>query len=197
MGSQVTASADISMTIPVIGQQDQAWGGAPLGTSPTDTVASSGCAVTAVTMMLAYYGINTDPGTLNAWLTANGGYFGDDDLLWAAVNQYTNNQVVFTGWYGSDVSLIKAELDVGHPVIAEVQLDGNQHFVLILGYTGNSFQINDPWFADTVNFADRYGDPASGIVSIRTFMPGDSPGPRDGGRVNWIATAIADLHPAQ
>jgi hypothetical protein len=198
LSGQVPVLADSSMTIPVMGQQDGAWGGAPLGTSPTDTIASSGCAITSVTMMLRYYGIDTDPGAFNAWLTANGGYAFDDQLIWDAVTSYTGGRVAFSAWTGPDLNLIQGELDAGRPVVAEVQLEGNQHFVLITGYTADAgLQINDPWFADSVNFSDRYGDPTSGILSIRTFMPANPGGPRGGGRLSWLANALAVLHLAR
>src|SRR5689334_16401402 len=148
------------MTIAVMGQQDASWAGAPLGTSTTESIGSAGCAITSVTMMLRYYGMNTDPGALNSWLTANGGYAFDDGLLWDAITRYTGGRVAFSQWTGPDLGLIQSELDAGRPVVAEVLLYGNQHFVLITGYTRNAgFEINDPWFGDTANFIGRYGDP--------------------------------------
>jgi Peptidase_C39 like family len=196
--SQVLASADSTMTIAVMGQQDPAWAGAPLGSSATDTIGSAGCAITSVTMMLRYYGMNTDPGAFNAWLTTNGGYAFDDQLIWDAVTTYSGGRVAFSGWTGPDPGLIDSELDAGRPVVAEVRLGGNQHFVLLTGYTSDGgVQINDPWFADSVSFSDRYGDPASGIVSIRTFMPADPGGPRGAGRVSWLANTTAAVHLTQ
>jgi hypothetical protein len=198
LGSHLTASADSAMSIAVMGQQDRAWAGAPLGTSPTDTVASAGCAITAVTMMLRYYGIDTDPGAFNSWLTANGGYAFDDQLIWGAVTAYSGGRVAFSAWTGPDGNAIDGELDAGRPVVAEVRLSGNQHFVLITGYTTEGgLVINDPWFADSVNFSDRYGDPSTGIVSIRTFMPADPSGSRGGGRLSWIANPAAAPHRAR
>jgi hypothetical protein len=198
VSGQLPAFAESSMTVSVMGQQNPAWAGAPLGTSPTDTIGSAGCAITAVTMMLRYYGMNTDPGALNSWLTANGGYAFDDGLIWGAITSYSGGRVTFSGWTGADLGLIQSELDAGRPVVAEVNLGGNQHFVLITGYSSDgSLQINDPWFADSVNFADRYGPPASGIVSIRTFTPAEPPGASARGRVSWLANAIAVLHLAQ
>ncbi len=198
LSTQLPVSADSTMTVPVMGQQDPAWGGAPLGTSTTDTVASSGCAITSVTMLLRYYGMHTDPGALNAWLTANGGYAFDDSLVWASITSYTGGRVAFLQWTGADLGLIQSELDAGRPVVAEVQLNGNQHFVLITGYTGDGgFQINDPWFADSVNFSDRYGDPATGVVSIRTFIPANPAGSSGGGRLSWLANPSASLHLSQ
>jgi hypothetical protein len=198
LGSPIGAAADSSMSIAVMGQQESAWAGAPLGTSPTESIASAGCAITSVTMMLRYYGMNTDPGAFNAWLTANGGYAYDDQLIWDAVTRYSGGRVGFSGWLGADLGVIQAELDAGRPVVAEVRLGDNQHFVLLTGYaTEGGILINDPWFADSVRFIDRYGDPAAGIVSIRTFMPADPGGERGHGRVSWLANAVAAVHLSQ
>ena len=195
LSSPASAVADSSMTIAVMGQQDGAWAGAPLGSSATDSIGSAGCAITSVTMMLRYYGMNTDPGAFNAWLTANGGYAFDDQLIWDAVTSYSAGRVAFSNWLGPDLGPIDGELDAGRPVVAEVRLGGNQHFVLLTGYSiEGGLEINDPWFADSVSLSDRYGDPASGIVSIRTFMPADPGGQRGGGRVSWLANAIAAVH---
>ena len=195
VSSQVGAMADSAISVPVIGQQAGAWAGMPLGTSATDTIGSAGCAVTSVAMMLRYYGVNTDPAAFNAWLTANGGYAFDDQLIWSAVTTYSGGRIAFSAWTGPDLGLIQNELDSDRPVVAEVRLNGNQHFVLITGYSApGGLVINDPWFADSVNFADRYGDPASGIVSIRTFMAADPAHERGGHRVSWLATALDAVH---
>src|ERR1700716_882885 len=52
------------------------------GSDPVDTIGSSGCALTAVTMVASAYGYPTNPAQLNQWLTANGGYIENDLLLW-------------------------------------------------------------------------------------------------------------------
>ena len=185
VSSQLGTLADGAMTIPVMGQQDPAFAGAPLGSSATDTIGSAGCAIISVTMMLRYYGMKGDPGAFNAWLTANGGYAFDDQLIWDAVTTYSGGRVAFSGWTGPDLGAIRNELDAGRPVVAEVRLNGSQHFVLLIGYsTDGGLVIDDPWFADSVRFGDRYGDPATGIASIRTFMPADPSGQRGGGRVS-------------
>lgn len=195
LGNPLGAAADSSMTIAVIGQQEAAWAGAQLGTSPAETIGSAGCAITAVTMMLRYYGMNTDPGAFNAWLTANAGYAYDDQLIWDAVTRYSGGRVAFSGWLGADLGAIQGELDAGRPVVAEVRLGVNQHFVLLTGYTTEGgIQMNDPWFADSARFVDRYGDPASGIVSIRTFMPAEPSAPRAPERESWLANAVAAVH---
>jgi hypothetical protein len=198
LGNQAAASADTAMTIAAMSQQDATWAGAPLGTSPTETIASAGCAITAVTMMLRYYGVNTDPGAFNAWLTANGGYAYDDQLIWDAVTRYSGGRVAFSGWLAPDLSTILAELDAGRPVVAEVRLGGNQHFVLLTGYTTDGgIQMNDPWFADSARLNDRYGYPNSGVDSIRTFMPAAPAGARGEARLSWLANAVAAVHLSQ
>lgn len=198
LGSPVGAVADNSMSIAVMGQQDAAWAAAPLGTSVTESIASAGCAITAVTMLLRYYGINTDPAAFNAWLTANGGYAYDDQLIWDAVTRYTGGRVAFSGWLPPDLSTIQAELDAGRPVVAEVRLGGNQHFVLLTGYTTEGgIEMNDPWFADSGKLNDRYGYPNSGVDSIRTFRPVDPVDPNGHGRLGWIANAVAAEHLSQ
>jgi hypothetical protein len=171
VGAGATASADIQMGVPVLGQQDGRWGAYGLGSSPIQTIASAGCAITAVDMLLAYYGVSTDPGRLNSWLIANGGYLFEDEILWAQVGPASDNRIDFTGWFGPDLNLIISELDDGHPVVAEVVLNGSQHFILLTGYGPAGFIANDPWFADRIIFSERYGDPATAIVSIRTFAP--------------------------
>jgi hypothetical protein len=197
LGAPVVARADNSITIAAMSQQDGAWAAALLGTSPTETVGSAGCAITAVAMMLRHYGIDMDPGSFNSWLTGNAGYAYDDQLIWAAVTTYSGGRVTFSGWFGPDLGLIQRELDAGRPVVAEVSLGGNQHFVLLTGYTSTGgLTINDPWFGDSVRFADRYGDPSTGILSIRTFMPADA-APRRGERDGWLANALAAVDPAQ
>src|SRR5207247_10388049 len=112
------ASAETPMDIAPMSQQNGAWAGARLGTSPTETIGSAGCAITAVTMMLRHSGINTDPGTFNAWLTANGGYAFDDELIWNAGTISSGGRVSFSGWLGPALALIAAELDAGRPVVA-------------------------------------------------------------------------------
>jgi uncharacterized protein YvpB len=197
LSQSIGAAADTTLGVPLLSQQDPAWSGNRLGTSPTETVGTSGCAITSVVMMLNYYGISTDPAQINAWLTNNGGYAFDDKILWATIDTYTNGKVTFTGWLGPDVALIDNEIDAGRPVIAEVSLNGNQHFVILTGHDPNGFIMNDPWFNDRNYFSARYGDPFTGIVSIRTYMPQLPLAVRGGGRISWIANGGAAPHRAQ
>jgi hypothetical protein len=172
--SATPALASDSSAAPVLGQQDPSWASVPLGTSLTDTIGSSGCVISSVAMLLGYYGVKVSPAQINSWLTANAGYVGDDNFLWNEVDPLGSGRVSFIGWYGADLDVVNAQLSIGQPVIAEVSLNGNQHFLLLTGFSATGYWMNDPWFGDHANFSDRYGDPSTGIVSIRTFAPAGS-----------------------
>ncbi len=175
-----TSSGSQGPAVPSFGQQWQPWGPTNLGTS-TSTIASQGCAMTAATMLLASYGLNATPGTLNQWLTNHSGYVDQDLLVWGAVAQFAQAQgvsVAYAGWQSDSLSAIDSSLAQGNPVIAQVTLDGSMHFVLITGLgPDGTLWINDPWFGDHTTFQSRYGNPATGIQSIRLYTgtPASSP----------------------
>src|ERR1700693_6282018 len=73
-----------SPPVPTMSQRSQPWSRQALGSDPVDTIGSSGCALTAVTMVASAYGFRTNPSQLNQWLTAHGGYIENDLLLWGA-----------------------------------------------------------------------------------------------------------------
>ena len=81
--------------------------------------------------------------------------------FWAGQYDYTS--------IPADLNRINSELNGGYPVIAEVRLSSSQHFVVITGYTGSTYYINDPWYGDESTINGRYGDPASAIYSIRLY----------------------------
>lgn len=121
-----------------------AWGDDALGTSGCpDTIATTGCLVTAFACVLDYYGIEvvlpasggrisgSDPGALNAWLKENGGYghcasdgAGNCCLEWSrlppslALRTYYNTSE--TGIDLQAVARINSALAQGKPVIAGV-----------------------------------------------------------------------------
>src|SRR2546421_13091164 len=79
LGSSLGALA--GPAVPTFSQRSAQWSRQALGSDRVDTIGSAGCALTAVTMVTAAYGYSTNPGTLNPWLTANGGYPENDLLL--------------------------------------------------------------------------------------------------------------------
>jgi|GEM_PF-2433903 len=167
-----SSSSTNGPVVPLYGQQWDPWGPQDLGTS-SSSIANEGCALTASAMLLAAYGVNTNPGALNQWLISNGGYVDQDLLVWGAVAQFAQAQgvdVSFVSTQGYNLAAIDSSLAAGNPVIAQVTLDGNMHFVLITG-TGpdGTLWMNDPWTGDHTTFQSRYGSPATGIDSIRIY----------------------------
>src|SRR3982074_113074 len=77
-------SAVAGPSVPTLSQRSGPWSRQALGSDRVDTIGSSGCALTAVTMVASAYGYPTNPAQLNQWLTAHGGYIENDLLLWGA-----------------------------------------------------------------------------------------------------------------
>ncbi len=157
---------------PVFGQRWAPWGTAHLGTSSV-TIGRDGCALTAAAMLLRTYGVATTPGQLNGWLVAHGGFVAQDLLVWGAVAaaaRAMGHPVTYTGYASTSLATIDRYLAAGEPVIAQVTLDGNMHFVLLTGLgPGGTIWMNDPWTGDTTTFQSRYGNPATGIQSVRLY----------------------------
>src|SRR5437868_12853880 len=85
-------------------QRAHQWSRDALGSDPVDTIGSSGCALTAVTMVSNAYGYSTNPQLLNRWLTAHGGYIQNDLLLWRQATAVTRGAVrcqwlTVRGWF--------------------------------------------------------------------------------------------------
>lgn len=166
--------ADIQMTVPELSQRGEYWSNDQLGTCSPETIGSHGCAITCTSMVLGFYGNSLNPRQMNNWLNQNNGYSGGCLVKWSTVAGYANN----VNWIGSynyqtipaDLNKIKDELDAGYPVIAEVRLSGYQHFVVITGYSGTTYYINDPWYGDSSTINSRYhANPATGIYGIRIY----------------------------
>ena len=135
------------------------------------TVCEVGCLMSSVSMALrgraiVVDGAGADPGTLNAWLRANGGYDGSNDLIESVVPRIAPDGVVVwpdDGMHTTrDLSVedLRAYLDAGRVVILNV--DAGHHFVLLVGVDddGDTLLVNDPGFtrsaysylADVVGF---------------------------------------------
>lgn len=71
----------LSRTYPIIKQCDGPWGNEELGHSG-QTVCKIGCMMTSLAMALNWTGYGYNPGSLNKWRTANGGYDGSGVNPW-------------------------------------------------------------------------------------------------------------------
>jgi len=172
--------------VPTLSQRSPVWAHDALGSDPVDTIGSSGCALTAVSMVTNAFGYATNPGSLNRWLTSHGGYIQNDLLLWRQAASGSQGAVRWKWLHVPGIvpqlqtdeqdvedrppqSLVEAELDAGHLVVAEVRLYGGMHFVVITGHSGHTLFINDPWFGDRTTLQARYGPYTRAVHSAQIY----------------------------
>ena len=173
-------------SVPTLSQRSMQWSRQALGSDRVDTIGSSGCALTAVTMVASAYGYSTNPAQLNQWLTANGGYIENDLLLWRQATAITQGSVRWQWLHipgmvsqlrtdDQDIedlpplSIVESQLDAGRLVVAEVRLYGGMHFVVITGHRGDILYINDPWFGDRTTLQARYGSYRQAVHSAQVY----------------------------
>lgn len=137
-------------------QRDQRWSRNPLGTSPTLTIGSAGCLITALAGVLVDWGVNTDPGRLNRWLRTRRGYHDQSRLRFKAVAGLGADliQLIRCRSVPAPVAILDSQLAPGYAVITEVNADPGRphasHWLRLLGPAdapGNQtdYTIMDPW----------------------------------------------------
>jgi len=129
--------------VPYFSQCDQRWASDKLG-GDGPTICSQGCALTSAAMVMAYYGVDTDPKRLNNAI-GRAGYDANYYIYWSAVRNTCHdeiNQIEYSPGTVKpfDTTVLNAHLDSGHPVIVNV---GN-HFVVVTGRSDGAYYINDP-----------------------------------------------------
>jgi hypothetical protein len=127
-----------SRTYPMYKQCDAKWGNEQLGTS-SNTICKAGCLMSSVAMALAGCGKNYNPGTLNSWLKANGGYVSGDLFVWGSVNKLGLSYVGKVANSG-----IQGALNANEIVILNVHNGG--HWVLAHSMSGSTINVNDPGY---------------------------------------------------
>jgi hypothetical protein len=134
----------LELKVPLFLQGDPAWGRDFLARAPR-TLGQVGCAVSAAAMVMKFYGVDTDPGRLNAFLRDNGGFDDNNDLLWEgpvvmAPARFRKAYEDLPSYFLIDENLLR-----GNPVIVRVHLlSGWTHFVVIMGKQGFDYLIRDP-----------------------------------------------------
>ena len=83
-----------------------------------------------------------NPSTLNSWLKTHGGYVSGDLFLWSSINSLG---LKFQRKVPN--SQIKTKLDQGFIVIINVH--NGAHWVLAIGYSGDTIMVNDPNYSVT------------------------------------------------
>jgi hypothetical protein len=132
------------LNVPRFAQADPRWSDDSLG--PTDsTIGGEGCAVSSAAMVLAYYGVNVDPGILNAFLANNDGYTPQGWLYWEKAAAFAPGKAKHIYEDAPSYYLIDSNLLRGNPVIIRIHLrSGITHFVVIVGKRGFHYLIQDP-----------------------------------------------------
>ncbi len=133
------------LPVPVFAQSDERWAAVPLGPSPVDTLSSAGCAVSSAAMILASYGVDTDPPRLNEFLNQNNGYTPEAWIEWSVAAQLSPDKVRFVYEDDPSFQLIDDNLERRNPVIVRLRYPGGiTHFVVICGKDGYDYLIVDP-----------------------------------------------------
>ncbi len=137
----------VLINVPRFLQDDPRWGDNLLGPSATETLGSHGCAVSSCAMVLASYGVNTDPQRLNDYLKGNNGFTPQAWIEWSVAVGLDPDRVEFLYEDNPSYELIDANLLAGNPVIVRLGYPPpreTSHFVVICGKKGYDYLIMDP-----------------------------------------------------
>jgi hypothetical protein len=161
----VFSAVAVSNPITFFSQLDPLWKSSKMGTSGK-TIGSIGCVLTSVAMAGANKMRNTNPGTLNTWLSANNGYTSSGDLYWAKPPgfdptggfKYIGSS--FNGFSSvKSAANLKALIDGGYYVVSfSYRFNGSNHWVVIYKYHGTGSSLSD----------FEYLDPADASFTYRT-----------------------------
>ncbi len=134
----------VELAVPSYRQNDPRWGQELLG--PTEnTLGAEGCAVSSAAMVLGFYGIDTDPQRLNAFLNAHEGYTPQGWIYWEAAAEFAPGRIRHVYEDAPSYRLIDTNLDRGNPVIVRLRFpSGVTHFVVIAGKSGFDYLTQDP-----------------------------------------------------
>ena len=169
-------------------QGDARWGGESLAETP-DSLADAGCAVSAAAMVLGGYGVDLDPGRLNAFLRGiPGGYTPEGWIYWEKAAEFDAALAASLLPHYEDLPsffLMDWNLLRGNPVIVRVRYpSGITHFVVVCGKDGADYLVRDPGdggkggitrladFPGPVEALRFYKKPRRGVDSMPAF--GDS-----------------------
>lgn len=149
----------ISPRVPHFSQGDPRWGSRTLGRS--SSISKQGCAISSIAMILRFYGRDVDPGNLDAFLDANGGYSGNS-VVWSVAGKFmqtASDKLKYHSKSGDQAELrhiLAKRVEANRPTMVRVDygIDTDltyNHFVVCVGITADGkILMNDP--------ATRHGD---------------------------------------
>ncbi len=130
-------------------QRDSQWGASALNHTQY-TVASDGCLLTSVAMVMTHYGKHVTPADINNNPSNFASYFPAYLLYTVSANGSTAQR------FGT---AIDAHLASGDPVIVGIRYaSGDTHFVVFVSGSNGNYTINDPYIENghNINFTDHY-----------------------------------------
>ena len=147
-------TVSINLNVPYFLQKDSRWAGVMIGTR---NINDRGCLLTALAMKYSFHtNTNTTPDIMKNKLSFGGD--NGNDLYWSSVDKlgYIYTKSYSTAINDSIMSIIYRELKNGKPVIIGGKGYEGQHWVVVIGYKGNSntsfnssdFIMNDPSHSD-------------------------------------------------
>ncbi len=133
----------VELPVPLFAQGDPRWKSDLLG--PTEaTLHAEGCAVACAAMVLNSYGMDVDPGRLNAFLTENSGYTPQGWIYWEAAAEFAPGLAEKAYEDAPSHARIDWNLLRGNPTIIRIRRPEGTHFVVIAGKEGWDYLIQDP-----------------------------------------------------
>ncbi len=125
-------------------QEDPQWSQQLLAGS-SETIGSSGCALSSAAMVIHFYGAEVDPKKLNEYLIKNGGYEGDTWIRWEVAATFPPSLAEKKYEGLPSYALIDWNLFQGNPVIVRIRRPtGKTHFLLLIGKRGFDYLVLDP-----------------------------------------------------
>jgi hypothetical protein len=158
-------AADRSCPLRPFAQTDLRWANDVMRTG-NSRIRTWGNALTATAMIYSYFGVDTDPGRLNACA-------GDqaDLLYWEPVRaRCAADKIPMPVRWSADATWADLEraLAAGHPVIVGLQGGpAGSHFVVVTSGAGDqpgNYRIVDPWDGATYKTLADYINPSKGYV---------------------------------
>lgn len=142
--SSASSGSYKKLSVPYYSQTDSRWSGVYLGSSGK-TLGKIGCTTTCLAMTESFRtGTTIRPDTMAGRLT----YSSSGSLYWPS-NYQTTTAVSF--------SSIKNLLDQGKPVILGLRTASySTHWVVVTGYSGNTYYVNDPGSSSRTTLADVF-----------------------------------------
>ena len=166
----------VELPVPLFLQGDPAWRSDQSGNGQY-TLAQVGCAISSAAMVMKFYGIDVDPGRLNAFLRDHGGFDENNDLRWEGPAALAPARVRHAYEDLPSYYLIDSNLYRGNPVIVRLHLaSGWTHFVVVMGKEGFDYLIRDPSSAGLRKGVYPLRELGSKIEALRFYeqLPGAS-----------------------